>query len=356
MSKSIFITDIHFSVRGGSQYYIERYKLFFENIFFPYIDKHNIETVYCLGDTWEDRKNINVNALKETRKMFFDELEKRGVQFVAILGNHDVFFRNTNETNSMDIIESSYKNVRIIDEYEEIYIGHKRFGFMSWVNNENLERNLERIKSTSTADILCGHFEIVGFEMTKGNVADKGFEQSLFGRFELVLSGHFHIKNKIGHIYYIGNPFQTNWDDYNSDRGFHVYDHDTNTFEFIKNTYENFDVIIYDDAVNISTFNFDKYKDQKIKVLVNNVAGLKQASYLTFLENLNTKVFEYTVVEINDESALIEDSTTALNMKSNTEMIKEYVNGLTMEDTEKSEVINIMLDLYNEAINLRESN
>jgi hypothetical protein len=43
-------------------------------------------------------------------------------------------------------------------------------------------------------------------------------------------------------------------------------------------------------------------------------------------------------------------------MKSNTEMIKEYVNGLTMEDTEKSEVINIMLDLYNEAINLRESN
>ena len=227
---------------------------------------------------------------------------------------------------------------------------------MSWVNNENLERNLERIKSTSTADILCGHFEIVGFEMTKGNVADKGFEQSLFGRFELVLSGHFHIKNKIGHIYYIGYPFQTNWDDYNSDRGFHVYDHDTNTFEFIKNTYENFDVIIYDDAVNISTFNFDKYKDQKIKVLVNNVAGLKQASYLTFLENLNTKVFEYTVVEINDESALIEDSTTALNMKSNTEMIKEYVNGLTMEDTEKSEVINIMLDLYNEAINLRESN
>lgn len=354
--KTAIITDIHFCIRNGSTYYAERYRLFFENIFFPYIDKHNIKTILCLGDTFEDRKNLNILGLKAAREMFFDEALKRDIKIISILGNHDVFFRNTNETNSMDIIESSYKNVYIVNEYEEFKFGNKIFGMMSWVNNENLDRNLERIKSTSNADFLLMHAEIVGFEMTKGNVADKGFEQSLFGRFELVLSGHFHIKNKIGHIYYIGNPFQTNWDDYNSDRGFHVYDHDTNTFEFIKNTYENFDVIIYDDAVNISTFNFDKYKDQKIKVLVNNVAGLKQASYLTFLENLNTKVFEYTVVEINDESALIEDSTTALNMKSNTEMIKEYVNGLTMEDTEKSEVINIMLDLYNEAINLRESN
>lgn len=354
--KTALITDIHFCIRNGSPYYAERYRLFFENIFFPYIDKHNIKTILCLGDTFEDRKNLNILGLKAAREMFFDEALKRDIKIISILGNHDLFFRNTNEVNSMDIIESSYKNVYIVNEYEEFKFGNKIFGMMSWVNNENLDRNLERIKSTSNADFLLMHAEIVGFEMTKGNVADKGFEQSLFGRFELVLSGHFHIKNKIGHIYYIGNPFQTNWDDYNSDRGFHVYDHDTNTFEFIKNTYENFDVIIYDDAVNISTFNFDKYKDQKIKVLVNNVAGLKQASYLTFLENLNTKVFEYTVVEINDESALIEDSTTALNMKSNTEMIKEYVNGLTMEDTEKSEVINIMLDLYNEAINLRESN
>ena len=354
--KTAIITDIHFCIRNGSPYYAERYRLFFENIFFPYIDKHDIKTILCLGDTFEDRKNLNILGLKAAREMFFDEALKRDIKIISILGNHDVFYRNTNNINSMDIIESSYKNVYIVNEYEEFKFGNKIFGMMSWVNNENMERNLERIKSTSNADFLLMHAEIVGFEMTKGNVADKGFEQSLFGRFELVLSGHFHIKNKIGHIYYIGNPFQTNWDDYNSDRGFHVYDHDTNTFEFIKNTYENFDVIIYDDAVNISTFNFDKYKDQKIKVLVNNVAGLKQASYLTFLENLNTKVFEYTVVEINDESALIEDSTTALNMKSNTEMIKEYVNGLTMEDTEKSEVINIMLDLYNEAINLRETN
>lgn len=354
--KTALITDIHFCIRNGSPYYAERYRLFFENIFFPYIDKHNIKTILCLGDTFEDRKNLNILGLKAAREMFFDEALKRDIKIISILGNHDLFFRNTNEVNSMDIIESSYKNVYIVNEYEEFKFGDKIFGLMSWVNNENLDRNLERIKSTSNADFLLMHAEIVGFEMTKGNVADKGFEQSLFGRFELVLSGHFHIKNKIGHIYYIGNPFQTNWDDYNSDRGFHVYDHDTNTFEFIKNTYENFDVIIYDDAVNISTFNFDKYKDQKVKVLVHNVTGLKQASYLTFLENLNTKVFEYTVVEINDESAINADSTTALNMKSNTEMIKEYVNGLTMEDTEKSEVINIMLDLYNEAINLRESN
>lgn len=355
MSKHIFITDIHFAVRNGSTYYIERYKLFFKNVFFPYIDKHDIKTVYCLGDTWEDRKNININALKESRDMFFNELEKRDIKFVAILGNHDVFYRNTNNINSMDIIESSYKNVHIIEEYEEIKIGPKVFGFMSWVNNENLERNLERINTTSKADYLLMHAEITGFEMTKGNIAEKGFSQEIFNRFEMVLSGHFHIKNKIGNIYYIGNPFQTNWDDYNSDRGFHVYDDETNEFLFIKNTYENFDVVIYEDSVNIDTFNFDKYKDKKVKILVNKVAQLKQASYLTFIDKLNDVCFEFTVVEINEE-VLNENSTAALTIKSNIDMIKDYVDTLTIEQNRKSAAINIMLDLYKEATNLRESN
>ena len=149
--KYAIITDQHFCVRGSSQYFINQYRKFYSEVFFPKLDEENIKLIICLGDTWEDRKNININALKESRDMFFNELEKRDIKFVAILGNHDVFYRNTNNINSMDIIESSYKNVHIIEEYEEIKIGPKVFGFMSWVNNENLERNLERINTTSKA-------------------------------------------------------------------------------------------------------------------------------------------------------------------------------------------------------------
>jgi metallophosphoesterase superfamily enzyme len=126
--KTAIITDIHFCIRNGSPYYAERYRLFFENIFFPYIDKHNIKTILCLGDTFEDRKNLNILGLKAACEMFFDEALKRDIKIISILGNHDVFFRNTNETNSMDIIESSYKNVYIVNEYEEFKFGNKIFG------------------------------------------------------------------------------------------------------------------------------------------------------------------------------------------------------------------------------------
>lgn len=355
MNKVAFITDIHFSVRNGSTYYIERYKLFFKNIFFPYLDKHNIKTVYCLGDTWEDRKSINVNALKETREMFFDELLKRNIEFVAILGNHDIFYKNTNEINSMDIIESAYSNVRIIQEYEEIQIGKKLFGFMSWVNNENIARNLERINSTSKADILCLHPEITGFEMTKGNIADKGFSPTIFKRFERVLAGHFHIKSSAHNIDYIGNPFQTNWDDYNAERGFHAYDLDDNTFTFIENTYRNFEAVIYHDGIDIDTFDYAKYKDLKVKVLITSVADLKQSSYMAFLDRLSESVFEFFIVETEDKTIDM-DATSSLIMKTNNEIIVDYINESTLDDTKKQDVINILLDLHTTALNTRETN
>ena len=80
LSKIALITDIHFGVRNSSLYFISRQKLFFINIFFAYLDKHNIKTVLCLGDTFEDRKTINILALQECRKMFFDELKSRDIE------------------------------------------------------------------------------------------------------------------------------------------------------------------------------------------------------------------------------------------------------------------------------------
>lgn len=351
MSKVALITDIHFGCRGASSYFIERYELFFKNIFFPYLVKNGIRKVFILGDTWEDRKNLNVNALAAARRMFFERLEQMGIEVIAILGNHDVFYRNTNEVNSMDIIESSYDNIHVVEEYEEFKVGQKTFGMMSWVNNSNLERNLARIEAANT-NYLLGHFEIKNFEMTKGNVADKGFEPSIFTKYDLVLSGHFHIKNKIGNILYIGNPFQTNWDDFASDRGFHVYDSDTDEFIFIKNTYETYDVIAYTDEFDLDTFDFEACKGKIVKVLVTKISEIDQLKYNKFLDILLKQVHEYSIVEVVDSSEL-QGKSNNLTIKSSKEMINEYINSLTVEDDVKKDVISILHDLHNVVLSLK---
>ena len=48
-NKTAFITDIHFGVRGSSLYFVERYKLFFENVFFPQCIKNGVKKIFVLG-------------------------------------------------------------------------------------------------------------------------------------------------------------------------------------------------------------------------------------------------------------------------------------------------------------------
>ena len=60
-------------------------------------------------------------------------------------------------------------------------------------------------------------------------------------------SGHFHHKSDNGNVYYLGNPYQITWSDYKDPRGFHIFDTETRELEFIKNPYEIFHKIYYDD-------------------------------------------------------------------------------------------------------------
>lgn len=351
-SNLALITDIHFCIRNSSTYFASRYELFFKNIFFPTIVKSNVKTILILGDTFEDRKSVNVLGLHHARTMFFDVAKDLGIKIIAILGNHDVFFKNTNEIHSMSIINNEYDNVHLVYDYEEFKFGNKIFGMMSWVNNENLEENLKIIQSTSNANYLLSHLEISGFEMTKGHLNEKGFSMDIFSRFDMVLSGHFHIKNKIKNIYYIGNPFQTNWDDFGCDRGFHIYDTSKDEFEFIRNTYDTYNVLEYTDDIDLDEFDFNEYNSQIIKILIDTIADLNQSKYHKFLEKISETVHQYSILETGYTMI---DSADVVSLKSNTETINEYVSSLNLEDDLHSDVLNIMHELHAEALSNRVS-
>lgn len=342
--KVALITDIHFDVRNGSPYFLKRYELFFKNIFFPNLKKQNVKTILILGDTWENRKTINMNSLAEARKMFFDVALKEEINIISILGNHDVFYRNTNDVNSMSIIESAYSNIKVIHEYEEIQFDNTLIGLMSWVNKENYSRNIDRLEN-SKADIMCGHYDIIGAEMTKGNFAEDGFDPSVFKRFKKVLSGHYHIKSVVNNtIEYLGNPFQTNWDDFNALRGFHILNCKNQKLEFIENTYINYNALIYHNGINIDDFDFNQYKDQNVKVLVDSVSKLNQEQYLKFVDQMLSNVESYTIIE--DEQYTSDTKPDRIDIKNTMDMAKDYIKELDLDDDKKHKVINILQTLH----------
>ena len=99
----------------------------------------------------------------------------------------------------------------------------------------------------SKAQVAFGHLEVEGFAMYKNYVAGTGLQPSIFNRYEIVASGHYHHKSSKDNIHYLGAPYEITWNDYDDPRGFHIFDTETRDMEFIKNKYRLFEKIYYDD-------------------------------------------------------------------------------------------------------------
>ena len=66
------ITDTHWGVRNDSSVFIEYYKKFYSEYFFPYLDKHGITSIIHLGDIVDRRKYINFVTLRALKDIFIN--------------------------------------------------------------------------------------------------------------------------------------------------------------------------------------------------------------------------------------------------------------------------------------------
>ena len=99
--KIALINDTHWGARGDSLTFMNYFRKFYDNVFFPYLEEHNIKTLIHLGDVVDRRKFINFKILNDLRTNFVERLWKLGIDTHIIIGNHDTFHKNTNELNSL---------------------------------------------------------------------------------------------------------------------------------------------------------------------------------------------------------------------------------------------------------------
>ena len=351
--KFAIITDQHFCVRDSSEFFMENYRKFYSKTFFPYLIENDIKTILCLGDTFEDRRKLNINGLQHAREMYFDEAERLGIKIITILGNHDVYYKNTNKINSIDILCSAYKNIELIYDTAVIDLDGFKLALCSWINKENYKECLEFIK-TCDADYLAGHFEINGFEMTKGNVCESGMETSLFDRFESVWSGHFHIKSKIGNIEYFGNPSQTNKGDFNYNRGFHVFDTGTKKLDFIRNPYNIYVSTDYRDTIDITKHDFSIYKDHVVFINISSYIKIDTVKLNLFVDRVNEYAYSSEIIEWENALSDSAKDQMVLEYKSTISTINSYVDTAFEEKSDAQYIKNYMNEIYSEALTVCE--
>jgi metallophosphoesterase superfamily enzyme len=344
--KIALITDQHLDGRKGNLAFWNYFQKFYDDIFFPTLEKEGVRTIIDLGDTFDNRKSMDFNTFNRITENYFKRLEDYEVHM--ILGNHCTYYKNTNKINSPELLLEQYKNIRIYSEPKEILLGGKVFLMMPWINQENKAECL-RLIANSEADIMCGHLECDGFEVTPGMKFDGGFKVSEFKNFKRVWSGHFHHKSKHGNVQYLGNPYQMFWNDYKDTRGFHIYDTETDKLKFIKNPYEIFDKIFYDDAsVDYNKQDVSSYKDKFIKLIVEEKRDYQM--FETLVDRLyNVGAHDVKIVETLVDADNIEDAD--LETKDTMTLLNEYIDEVEIA-VDKTELKSLMRTLYIESCNV----
>ena len=352
--KLALITDQHFGARNDATHILDYYEKFYKEVFFPKIREEKVEAVLILGDTFDRRKYLNFYTLKRTKEMFFEPLAYMDMDVHILAGNHDTYFKNTNEVNSVDLLLGEYGiTFNVIDHPTHIYVGAHKICMMPWICPENYEDSMETLKD-SDAKICCGHFEIAGFAMYRGMPSEEGLDRGMFRKFNHTFSGHYHHKSSDGDIHYLGNPYELTWQDYNDPRGFHILDLDTDILDFIENPNKMFFKLTYDDKkdsiTDVMNMDVSIYKDTYVKVVVIH----KTNPYLfdKFMNNLyNVNPADITIVEdftdlnegVDDVVDQAEDTLTILN---------KYVDSVQEENIDNIRLKNLLKQLYVEAINI----
>lgn len=282
------LTDTHWSSRKSSRLFHDYFQLFYENIFFPTLEKYGITTVIHMGDAFDNRKSIDFWGLDWTRKVVMDPLSKYDVHM--IVGNHDAFLKNSNKINSPELLLKEYPNIKVYSETTEVNIGGLDIVLVPWINQEN-EQLTTDILTRSKSKIVMGHLELNGFEAHKGHIMEDGRDAKIFSKFQKVFSGHYHNRSDDGTVYYIGNPYEIYFNDVDETRGFVIFDTETLEHFYIDNPYKMHYNLYYDDTPN-QLLNTSELENKIVRLIVRKKSKVKD------FENFVEKLYRANVAEL----------------------------------------------------------
>jgi len=342
--KILLITDQHFGVRNDNLHFVEHYRRYYSKIVIPFLKASGIKEIINLGDTFDKRRSINYMSLEAAKEMWFDPVKELGCKMTALVGNHDIYYKNTLRINSPDELLGGY-DIDVIDQPTTRNYDGTDILLLPWICDENYERTLRSI-TESTAPICMGHLELNGFEAHPGHVMENGIDMNIFKKFTKVFSGHYHTKSNKENCYYLGNPYQLYWNDYAQKRGFHVFDTETLKTTFYRNPFDTFYKLYYNNGVDIP----DKaeLKGTFVKLIVEDKGDYSKFDYavrkLQDIGVADLKIVEDLSVDLESGSSVVETEDTMT-------LLDNYIDEIDLK-VSKGSVKNIMRSLYMEASEL----
>lgn len=287
-----------------------------------FCNKKMIDHIIVAGDIFEKSSKIKNEAFLP---LFFKlmEMKNNGFKMFFVLGNHDIF-----NIENDSLVESFMPFGEVIKKYKEYDIGGRTFSFLPYTKREDFPLH---------GDVLITHLSIANFTFdNKYHVNEKnGFPVELFEGWNMVFSGHFHRPQNKKNIVYIGSPYQMNFGEIGQNKGFVVFDTESNDWERI----------YYNESpkyVRIKAKDFDKFNvkncfvEIEIEEKIDNYVKLKHLLY------------EKGAIEVvpsfkdTGDNITITENESNLNLNSGiVDMMKEYISNSSVDGIKNEKLIEI---------------
>lgn len=299
--KICLLGDTHIGARNDSKHFHDYFEQFY-NFFFDYLVENDITTIIQLGDLFDRRKYVNFFSLSESKRYFFDKLQEHGIVMHTLVGNHDIFWKNSLKVNSPDLLLRDYPEIYPWSEPKTLQFGKLAIDFIPWMCDENFDEIMKFI-DRSTSPVCVGHFELSGFPLMKGVESHDGIDSKFLDRYDHVYSGHYHTRSSIGNVTYTGTPYELVWSDYKDTKGFYILDTDTQETEFVETPFRMFYKMFYDDSKftleDVMKTDYSRFKSKYVKVVVMN----KQNPYA--FDKMLEEIFKVSPIDVS----IVEDFT-----------------------------------------------
>lgn len=328
-------TDLHLGVHQNSSTWHNISKQW-SNWFISDLKSKDIDTIFFTGDFFHSRSEISVSTIQaasDLLKQFNNEFK-----IYMIPGNHDCYYKDKSDVNSLSILDG-YTNINVFNKitYMET-CNNKTFVFCPWgFSYEDIAKS----------DIIFGHFEIESFKMNAHKLCEHGFKpKDLIARAPLVFSGHFHLNEEReydeGKIVYVGSPFQLDFGERDTKKGYYILDVDNLNYTFVENTVTPIHIKLL--LSEFQSFNLDKIKGNFIKLVLDIL--LEQDKLDVLIRQINEKSPLSLTIDplINYSVELQGDIDQDLSGIDISKAIVEFVSMLDVECKEK--IIKKTIELY----------
>lgn len=343
--KAAIFTDIHFGEKLDSRVFNEDC-LRYLDWFSEQVIEHDCDTILFLGD-WHHHPVKIQNDTKWYSIEGINKLKALKKPIYWILGNHDLWFKNSRDIHSLPFLEND-SDIILINEITRI----GDVLFCPWLVGS--EFNIP-------ADIPCkyvfGHFEFPTFLMNNYKEMEEGeggIHADFFYQCERVFSGHFHKRQSKNNsegipIDYIGNCFPHNYNDVDDhERGCLIHSWDQEPLYINWDAAPNYNIIkvsqllsyIEDDSL---TERFNEYS----YVTCYDDVGLDYESNIHIKEVLQMLVRDFKLHQM--EETIATDETEEENTEiENVDVDTLVINELTNIDSDEYDP-KILIELYKNA-------